>query len=277
MVNDTKAYLKDTQVLIEFQNSLEFFSGSAERLMDAVSDYLNDVRKEMERHISILEDILRKAEDQEEYAKQEKDDAFYEWQDAKERRQTAYYSSNSEDDNSYLNEQYYNMEAEAESRYYQAKVKYEKCIEISRRAESDLKEGKSVLTDFQICEDNYRAEYSLVNNPGGDALIRYIAKNDVKESISALNTIIETVTGYWSCPMWLGDSGHSSVGRNNYQSTDNSNEKIRREKAMENSEDKIRRNFPCERPNPNIQIRCKVCGRPFAICRCRPSILPDVK
>ncbi len=274
MGSGTKANLRDSEALVEFQNSLEFFSGSVERLMDAVSDYLNDVRREMERHVALLEQALKEAKEKEERAKAEKDAAYDEWQRAKCARQSTLYSSDGDDGGAY--EQLDRMEREAENRYYRAKEVYERCIEAVRKAESNLNEGKAILNAFLCCEDNYRAEYSLIYSPGGEALMRYVAKNDVRDSISHLEKILEVVSAYNSCPMSLGGS-QSSARLDNYQRPGKRAMERRREEAMDDAAYRMRKERPGRMPNPDTLVRCKVCGRPFAICRCKPSILPDVK
>lgn len=274
MGSGTKANLRDAEALVEFQNSLEFFSGSVERLMDAVSDYLNDVKREMERHVALLEQALKEAKEKEERAKEEKDAAYDAWQRIKSARMSASYSSDDDDGGAY--EQLYQMECDAENRYYQAKEEYERCIEAVRKAESDLDEGRSILNAFLRCEEDYRADYSLISLPGGEALMRYVAKNDVRESISHLNKILEVVSGYSSCPMSL-IGGPSSVRQDNYQRPGKRAMERRREEAMDEAAYRMRKERPGRIPNPDTLVRCKICGRPFAICRCKPSILPDVK
>jgi len=78
----TRASLKDSQALVDFQHALEFFSGSVERALDAVSDYLNDVHAEMERHVELLKQAVQEAKDNVEQAKAEKENAYSEWQQA---------------------------------------------------------------------------------------------------------------------------------------------------------------------------------------------------
>lgn len=274
MGSGTKANLRDSEALLEFQNSLEFFSGSVERLMDAVSDYLCDVKREMERHVALLELALNDAKEKEERAKSEKDAAYDSWLRAKQARLAASYSSNEDDRGAY--EQLYRMEREAENRYYRAKEKYEQCIEAVRKAESNLNEGISVLNAFLRCDDDYRADYSLIYLPGGEALMRYVAKNDVRDSISHLEKILEVVSGYCSCPMSLS-SNLSPVRQDNYQRPGKRAIERRREEAMGDAAYRMRKERPGRMPNPDTLVRCKVCGRPFAICRCKPSILPEVK
>lgn len=81
-MSDTRASLKDSQALVDFQQALEFFSGSVERALDAVSDYLNDVHAEMERHVELLKQAVLEAKDNVERARTEKDNAYTEWQQA---------------------------------------------------------------------------------------------------------------------------------------------------------------------------------------------------
>ena len=274
MGSETKANLRDSEALVEFQNTLEFFSGSVERLMDAVSDYLHDVRREMERHVALLEQAMKEAKEKEERAKVEKDAAYDAWQRAKCVRQSASYFSNEDDGGA--DEQLYRMEREAENSYFQAKEVYEQCIDAARKAESDLNEGRSILKAFLFCEDDYRTGYSLIYYPGGEALMRYVAKNDVRDSISHLEKILEVVSGYNSCSMSLG-GGLSSVRHDNYQRPSKKAMEHRRKEAMDETAYRMRKERPSQMLNPNTLVRCKVCGRPFAICRCKPSILPDVK
>ena len=275
MGTGTKANLRDSGALVEFQNSLEYFSGSVERLMDAVSDYLNDVKREMERHVALLEQALKKAKEDEARAKAEKEAAYDAWQTAKSARQSASYSSSDGDDGGEY-ERLYSMECEAENRYYRAKEVHERCIEAVWKAESNLNEGRSILNKFLRCEDDYRADYSLIYQPGGEALMRYVANYDVRESISHLEKILEVVSGYYSCPMSL-TGGLSSGGQNSYQRPGKRAMQNRREEAMNDAAYRMRKERPGRMPNPDTLVRCKVCGRPFAICRCKPSILPDVK
>lgn len=270
----TKANLKDSEVIVEFQHALGFFSGSVERLMDAVSDYLNDVRREMERHIALLEKALEAAKEKEERANEEKDAAYDEWQRVKETRMSASYSSDEEDGGAY--EQLYGMEREAENRYYRAKEAYEQCVAAVRRAKNNLDEGKAILDSFRYCEDEYRAPYSPLTNPGGDAFMRHMAEDDVRESITYLERILEVVWGYCSCPMSLDSGGNVSPKPDLYRRPDKREMELRREKAMDDAGYRMRRERSGSMPNPDTQVRCKICGRPFAICRCRPSILPDV-
>ncbi len=89
-MNDSKANLKDTDALVEFQHSLEFFSGAVERVLDATSDYLNDVRAEMNRHIALLEQALETARENERRAKEEKEAAYAAWQQAKDEKDESY-------------------------------------------------------------------------------------------------------------------------------------------------------------------------------------------
>lgn len=89
-MEDSKANLKDSDALVELQNSLEFFSGSVERLLDATSDYLKDVLAEMQRHITLLEQAVETARENEERTKQEKEEAYAAWQQAIEEKELAY-------------------------------------------------------------------------------------------------------------------------------------------------------------------------------------------
>ena len=275
MGNGTKASLKDSEALVEFQHSLEFFSGSVERLMDAVSDYLNDVKLEMERHIALLEQAVKDSEEDAERARAEQDRAYDDWQSVKEARLSVMYSSDEEDTGAY--DQLYSMECEAESMYHQAKIAYEQCLEAVRRAENNLDEGKSILNEFYRCEDEYRADYSLIYSPGGDALMRFVAKKDVRDSIKHLQKIIDVVSEYCSCPMSLEGRTSASVRTDTYQRPGRRAMELRREEAMDDVGYRMRRERPNKMPNPDTLVRCKICGRPFAICRCKPSILPDVK
>ena len=271
---ETKAFLRDSESIVEFQHSLEFFSGSVERLMDAVSDYLTDVKQEMERHVALLEKALQAAEEKAKQAQEEMDAAYDEWQRISRERQSASYSSEDDDGGAY--EQLYRMEREAEDRYHQAKEDYEKSLDAVRKAQTNLDEGRSILNEFYRCDDDYRADYSLLSSPGGDALMRYIAKNDVREGIAHLEKILEVVSGYCSCPMSLGGGSYS--GRpDNYERPGGREMALRREKAMDDVGYRMRRERSGGMPNPDTLVRCKVCGRPFAICRCKPSVLPDVK
>ena len=81
-MSDTRASLKDSQALVDFQHALELFSGSVERTLDAVSDYLNDVHAEMERHVELLRQAVQQAKENVERSKAEKEIAYSEWQQA---------------------------------------------------------------------------------------------------------------------------------------------------------------------------------------------------
>lgn len=274
MESNTKAYLRDSEAIVGFQHSLEFFSGSVERLMDSVSDYLFDVKREMERHVALLEQAKKEAQEAEKEAKTEKDAAEEEWHRAEEARSSASFSSGGDDSGTYS--WLCKMEQEAKRRYYQARDIYNQCVDALRRAEKNLEEGRDILNAFCYNESYYRADYSPVNSPGGDAFMRYVAKNDVRDSILFLQRVLEVVSSYCSCPMSLNCAGYVYDKQDNYNRPDKRTMELRREKAMADAGYRMRRERSGKIPNPDTLVRCKVCGRPFAICRCKPSILPDV-
>ena len=170
------------------------------------------------------------------------------------------------------------VEREAAGRYSSAERAYDESLDRLRKAESNLSEGECVFNRFQISEDHYRADYSLIAEPGAEALMRFVAKNDVREAISKLSKILEVVSSYCNCPMALGKAGknYSYSGNDNHERPSEKQQARRREEALEDAGDRLRKERPWNMPNPNMQIRCKVCGRPFYICRCQPSVLPDV-
>lgn len=73
---DTKACLKDSDTIVEFQHVLEFLRGSIDRTLAAVSNYLNDVRTEIERHIELLEKTVEDAKSNVEQAEANKFSAY---------------------------------------------------------------------------------------------------------------------------------------------------------------------------------------------------------
>ena len=171
------------------------------------------------------------------------------------------------------------FEREAADRYSLAKQAYNESLDRLRAAESNLSQGESVFNRFRISEDHYRADYSLIATPGAEALMRYVAKNDVKDAISKLTKILEVVSSYCDCPMVIGSAGrsYSYPGKDNYDRPSEKEQARRKEKALEDAGDRLRKDRPRDMPNPSMKVRCKVCGRPFYICRCKPSVLPDVK
>ena len=89
MADSSSACLKDSDALVGFQNALAFFSGSVERALDAVSDYVGDVHAEMERHIALLEEAVRQAKEAVEAAKAAVDAAESDLQNARYARESA--------------------------------------------------------------------------------------------------------------------------------------------------------------------------------------------
>ena len=88
-MSESRACLRDTDALVEFQKKLAFISGSVERALDAVSDYVNDVHAEFERHIAVLEEAVRLAKGDVEAAKADKDTAELNLQRARDEKETA--------------------------------------------------------------------------------------------------------------------------------------------------------------------------------------------
>lgn len=168
-------------------------------------------------------------------------------------------------------------EQQAENAYYVAEQRYEEAQKAVREAEQNLKRGEKILSRFNVIEANYRADYSLLYSPGAESLMRYVAKNDVKEAIVYLNKIIDTVSSYCGVDMFLGGTSISrtSDAHAEYFDPGERERERRRTKAMEDAADRMRRELPKNRPNPDTIVRCKVCGRPMAICRCKPSIQYD--
>ena len=72
------------------QEALKLFSGSVERALDAVSDYLTDVHTEMERHLSVLEEAVQRAKDDVEQADADLSEAYSELQQAASDKEEAY-------------------------------------------------------------------------------------------------------------------------------------------------------------------------------------------
>lgn len=169
-------------------------------------------------------------------------------------------------------------EKAAAEHYDQAKQAYNESIEARQRAESNLSEGKRILNRFLEKEEKYRADFSLLLPPGEEALMRYVANYDVKEAISHLQKILDVVEAYCNSPMALNQihGSYSYDMPDNYDKPSEKEKKFRREKAMDNTAEQMRKDRPSKMPNPDTISRCKVCGRPFAICRCKPSELPDV-
>lgn len=162
-------------------------------------------------------------------------------------------------------------EEDAEKRYSEAKEAYDDALERKKKAENDLSEAKDLFTDYRIWVDNYRADYSLFHCPGEDALMRIVAKDDVRDAILSLKKVLDTVEAYCNCPMTLEDlRGNYSYGQqDNHIQLSKEDKKYRRERAMETAFTHIQRERPNDMPNPDTLVRCKVCGRPFQICRCR--------
>ena len=89
-MTNSRACLQNTESLVEFQKNLAFFSGSVERALDFVSNYINDVRAEMERHIALLKNAVKQAKEGVEAARAEKDAAEAGLQQASAEREGAY-------------------------------------------------------------------------------------------------------------------------------------------------------------------------------------------
>jgi len=170
------------------------------------------------------------------------------------------------------------IEQEAAERYSSAEQAYNESLDRLRTAESNLSEGERFFNRFKISEDHYRADYSLIAEPGAEALMRYVAQNDVRDAISKLTKILEVVSSYCNCPMAPGkaERNYCISGKDNYDRPSGKEQARRREKALEDAKEHLRKEGPRNKPNPSVQVRCKVCGRPFYICRCKPSVLPDV-
>jgi hypothetical protein len=170
------------------------------------------------------------------------------------------------------------QEKAAAEQYALAEQAYNESIEALQRAKSNLSEGKRLLNRFLAKEDKYRADFSPLLPPGEEALMRYVANYDVKEAISHLQKILDVVEAYCNSPMALNQI-HGSYfydQQDNYDKPSKKGKTFRREKAMEDTAEQMRKDRPRKMPNPDTISRCKVCGRPFAICRCKPSELPDV-
>jgi hypothetical protein len=170
-------------------------------------------------------------------------------------------------------------EREAENRLAEAKHAYQESIDRLRKAESDLDEGRGIFNRFRTSEDEYRADYSLIAIPGPEALMRNVAKYDVQEAVSHLQKILDVVSAYCDTPMVVGSSagGYTGSGNDNYAPPTRREKERRMEKAMDDAGYRLRKDRPRKMPNPDILVRCKVCGRiPGLTCRCKPSVLPDV-
>lgn len=170
------------------------------------------------------------------------------------------------------------QEKAAADQYAMAEQAYKEAIEGLRRAKSNLSEGRRILNRFLDKEEKYRADFSLMLPPGEEALMRFMAKYDVSDAISHLQEILDVVSAYCNQPMVLNQShgNYSYDQEDNYDKPSKKEKTIRREKAMGDAAEKMRRERSRKMPNPDTISRCKVCGRPFAICRCKPSDLPDV-
>lgn len=170
-------------------------------------------------------------------------------------------------------------EEEAEKRYSEAKEAYDVALERKEKAENAFSEAKDLFIDFQIWVDNYRADYSLFHSPGEDALMRYVASDDVRDAILSLKKILDTVEAYCNCPMTLESvrSNDSYSHQDNHAQLSKEEKKYRREQAMENAFTHMQKERPRNMPNPDTLVRCKICGRPSQICRCRKGHeMPDV-
>ena len=176
-------------------------------------------------------------------------------------------------------EQACQFERDAQIRLEEAAKAYDMSLDRLKKAEEDLKEGRDIFNRFCISEDNYRADYSLLASPGPEALMRYVAKNDIQEAVAGLQSIIDAVSAYCDTPMEPGQSSRSYYysGIDNYSAPSRREKERRMEKAMDDAGDRLRKDRPSKMPNPDVLVRCKVCGRiPGLTCRCKPSVLPDV-
>ena len=169
-------------------------------------------------------------------------------------------------------------EQAAKNRLEDAKKAYSASMDRLQKAEDNLAEGERILNKFLTSENYYRAGYSLIAPPGPESLMRYVAKNDVQNAVSQLQTIIDTVTAYCNTPMEPGQAarGYTYSGDDNFVTPTKQEKERRMEDAMDDAGYLLRKDRPRKMPNPDTIVLCKQCGRPPWTCRCRPSILPDV-
>jgi len=168
---------------------------------------------------------------------------------------------------------------EAENRYSLAREACDKCKKRLSDAEGMLSEGRDLFDRFRICEDHYRADHSLFSSPGPESLMRYVAEYGVRDAVARLQEILDTVSAYCACPMDIGHPKGSysyPEGRDNYDRLSPSLMKIRRNEALQEAGNRFRKDRPGNVPNPDILVRCKVCGKPAVLCRCQPSVTPNI-
>jgi chromosome segregation ATPase len=261
-MSDTKVIIYDYTSLQRLNEALDYFGDTTLKLLETVSDYLENCLEQFEQQKNEIENQLNSAKDELQSAQESLISARNAYNSCNYMR-----LMNSGDNNNTSQSDCSSEESAVES----ADLKVQECTAKVKTLEANLQKADSIIYDFNAEVQNYKRNAAstkengriYAGNSGGEKTLEVLANDHTKEAREKLDTIIEFAEKY------LGKSNERTEASQQVSTTEEL-EIMRAGRSVLQAQqyESITENVA----DANVSMGCEGCGLPVPICTCARSI-----